>query len=201
MPTSPEIVFKSVPASFRSADDIEIVASDESEDRGGDIIRASGWDLESYQAAPRILWQHKIDEPPIGKASRVWKASGRLLANFGLFAEGTSPFIDVLRRILAQDGLNTASVGFRRTKPPKNRLDEKGNYIGREFVGQELLEISLVNIPMNANAVRLKSLGIPEEFVAKLLPEGALARVEQQQRRAALDIIRARAWATQPERR
>jgi hypothetical protein len=51
---------------------VTVVASTESEDRVGDVILASGWELDAYLANPVILWAHDYSRPAIGKAEKVW---------------------------------------------------------------------------------------------------------------------------------
>src|ERR1700674_5500045 len=46
---------------------ITFVASTESTDRYGDIIRVSGWQTKNYMQNPVFLWAHRSTDPPIGK--------------------------------------------------------------------------------------------------------------------------------------
>ena len=57
-----------------------ITAAVGSEDRKGDVIDPSGWDLEGYRRNPVFLWAHDRSLPPIGKASRVWVDGASLRA-------------------------------------------------------------------------------------------------------------------------
>ncbi len=56
---------------------IRFVASDETPDRVGDIIKVSGWNLTNYKKNPVVLWGHdQANTPPIGKAVNVRRGNG-----------------------------------------------------------------------------------------------------------------------------
>ena len=48
---------------------LDVIVSDESTDRYGDVIIASGWQLANYQRNPVALWLHERPRP-----SAQWKA-------------------------------------------------------------------------------------------------------------------------------
>lgn len=172
----------------------EFVASDESTDRMGDIIRVAGWELANYKRNPIVLFQHQSSNP-VGVSTRVWIEAKALMARIKLAAEGTSPFIDTLRKLLDQQIIRAVSVGFAPTKEYKMIVDEKTGYVtGIEFIGQELLEISLVSVPANANALaRAKSLHIPELHMQRVFaPTVKDALVQMATNRAAMEIIKVR---------
>jgi hypothetical protein len=182
-----------------SSRSVTFVASDESVDRYGDIIRVSGWDLRNYEKNGPLLFGHNSSEPAIGEAV-AWVEGTRLLARATFWPEGTSDFVDELWRITEAGGNKAVSVGFLPTKAP--------NYIwadddpkhekwptGYEFVGQELLELSVVPVPANPMALALaRSLHLSEATQRRLLifDERASARVAAQQRRNQLTIARLR---------
>ena len=167
-----------------------IVVSDESPDRMGDVIRAQGWELAEYRKNPVVLWQHRASDPPIGRAERVWTYAKQLLAKIQLAPPGTSPIVDTLRKLLAEDMVRAASVGFRPTKEPKAIRDREERVTGFEYDGTELLEISLVNVPAQAAALRkCLALGISQADIDRVFAipaSGFLAR-----RRAEISIITA----------
>src|SRR6185503_19793407 len=72
-----------------SARTMRFVASDESVDRSGDIIRASGWQLDNFRKNPVFLWAHKSSEPPIGKVTSIGVERTQLMADVELAAAGT----------------------------------------------------------------------------------------------------------------
>lgn len=118
------------------------VFSTASEDRHGDIVEQN-WDFKYYKKNPVYLDSHNYDsvEFIIGRVSNITSKKGPL--------EGDIEF--ALRNLrgklahdLAEDGfLNTSSVGF----IPK-KFDDKGR-----ILESELLEISAVSVPANAEAL------------------------------------------------
>ncbi len=47
---------------------IPFVASTEEVARDGMIIESAGWQLNSYRSNNVVLWAHRYDQPPIGRA-------------------------------------------------------------------------------------------------------------------------------------
>jgi len=134
---------------------LRVVASDETIDRYGDIVRVSGWDLRNYRKNPIVLFGHSSRDP-IGTAQMTVEDK-QLIADISLGAPGTTPMIDAVRALVDQKILKAVSVGFRPTKVPNEIKDPKTNEWtgGYEFVGQELLENSIVSIPANPSALTL----------------------------------------------
>lgn len=122
------------------------IASTASEDRHGEIVEVEGWDLKGYKANPVILFGHKHDEPPIGKATRVWvdKTGKKPVLKFKAFITDATERAREIKQLMAEGIMKTFSVSFR-------ALDAEGN----RFTKQELLEISAVNVPANAEAQML----------------------------------------------
>lgn len=140
--------------------EVRVVVSDETVDRYGDIIRVKGWDLKHFKKNPVLLWAHDSSQPPIGTVPIIDKETEggepRLVATAKLLPEGTYDFADLIGRILEADGLRATSVGFLPNKEPKPIRDANDDFItGFEFVGQELLEISIVPVPANPAALSL----------------------------------------------
>jgi HK97 family phage prohead protease len=138
---------------------VKFVASDETVDRYGDVIRVSGWDLASFKKNPVLLFGHDSRQPPIGVVSKVWKEDKQLLAIAKFLSEGVYAFADTVWNIIADGALKAVSVGFMPTKKPKQILDEQNEWTGGyEWVGQELLELSVVPIGANPAALTAKML-------------------------------------------
>jgi HK97 family phage prohead protease len=187
-----QIIYKATELEEKEDGTYEYVASDETVDRYGDVVRVAGWDLKNYRKNPIILFAHQKDNP-VGIASKVWIEGKKLLVRIKLADEGTSDFIDTLRKLVKQKIVRAVSVGFMPTEEPKYIRDEKNEYItGMEFNGQELLENSLVTVPANPSALQLaKSMGIPERHLQRVFVErsqGALAHMARQ--RAVLDMVK-----------
>lgn len=155
------------------AREVEHLISTDSVDRAGDVVEPEGWDLESYRRNPVVLVDHNYSiHSIVGRAVRLVTSKAGLMARtkFNDLGVGLSAFQ------LVADGFAKAwSVGF----APKEyhsvregakqkcavckrlyaaqiegKADEEFPYVrGRHFLRQELLEYSLVAVPMNPDAV------------------------------------------------
>lgn len=140
------------------------IASSSVEDRQGEVVAVDGWDLKNFKKAPRLLWAHDHTEPAIGKVSKIFyegTGKSKKLMFEAIFQDVTEKARAI--RQLVQDGfINTFSVGF---KP----LEMDGNTITKS----ELLEISVVNVPANPEAMMLaykslKSAGLGEDVIKQV---------------------------------
>lgn len=139
----------------------EFVLSDNTVDSYGDIIEAAGWDLRRFKQNPIALFGHS-NGFPIGTWRDVRVEGSKLKGRLELAAEGTSPRIDELRRLVDQGILRAVSVGFRPLE--YEPLDEKSPHRGVRYKRQELMETSLVSVPANpASLAVAKSLGVSDD--------------------------------------
>lgn len=126
---------------------ISFVASTPSTDRYGDVILADGWQLDRYKQNPVLLFAHNWWGVPIGKAPRVNVAGGVLMTGpvefCGADVNELGPQCEAAVR---QGFLNAVSVGF-------NPVEWSFTDDGVLFKACELLEISIVPIPANADAL------------------------------------------------
>ena len=156
-----------------SVRDSTFVLSDETSDRYGDIISADGWELEAFRSNPVALFGHDHSFP-IGtwKDVHVDKKTKSLRGTLAV-EKGASPRIDEIGRLVEAGVLKAVSVGFRPTKKPEPLKDKDGNETyGVRFVGQELLETSVVSIPANPNALAIaKSLNISPDTMRLMFAE------------------------------
>jgi HK97 family phage prohead protease len=175
---------------------VTFIASDESVDRYGDIIRASGWQLTNFIRNPVLLFGHQSSQLPIGRVPDVRVEGTRLLATADFRPEGDNAFADDIWLALQGGFLNAVSVGFLPTVEPKIMRDEEDRFSGFEFVGQELLELSVVPVPANPAALALaRDLGISAEAQRRLMvrdDERAAARIAAEQRRRSITLARLR---------
>jgi uncharacterized protein len=136
---------------------IEFIASTEAVDRYGDVIRVAGWKLDAYKKNPVFLWAHKSNEPPIGKTVdlRIETSPVPALVQRVQFADAaTYPFADVIFNLYKGGFLRAVSVGFMPLEEPKILRDSTNDAMtGYEFTNQELLELSAVPVPANAEAL------------------------------------------------
>ena len=128
---------------------LTFVASDEAEDRLGDVVRADGWELDTYRHNPVFLWAHDVSRTPIGRSSWVGVEGTRLLATVEFAPTAFAREVETLYR---QRFLRAVSVGFR-AKAFSFRRDPHRGVEGVEYAKQELLEISAVPVPANPRAL------------------------------------------------
>lgn len=124
----------------------EVVASTETPDSHGSILR-SNWRLDRYQRNPVVLFAHRRDEIPIGRAEHVRVERKALRAKIRLAANARAN--EVLEAI--NDGsLRGISVGFMPGGIGVSKVD------GRELVivdAPELTELSIVPVGSNPDAL------------------------------------------------
>jgi HK97 family phage prohead protease len=140
-----------------SADPFDFVLSDESVDRMGDVIRADGWDLDSFRKSPVALYGHNHDIPPIGVWENVRVEGKRLLGTLRPAKSGTSEFIDTIRSLIEQRILRAVSVGF---QPLEAESRKSGG--GFDFIKSQLHEVSVVAVGANPNALAIAKALSPE---------------------------------------
>ncbi|HEX7008506.1 MAG TPA: hypothetical protein VF184_00900, partial [Phycisphaeraceae bacterium] len=130
---------------------VQVAASDESEDRDGDVIRAAGWQLDHFQRHPVLLSSHNYMSlrSQIGEWEDVGVKNKRLVGVARYYVGEGNDEADWGFK-LASRGRAAYSVGFIPLE-----YQERGEKGGYEFTKQELLEISHVTIPSNRNALQL----------------------------------------------
>lgn len=121
----------------------EFIASGIKQDRYGDVVDPNGWDFKAFKKNPVMLWQHNSSIPAIAKVTKIWKDEKQVYAQ----AEwAPSEFAQEIRALVEAGFLNAVSVGFL----PK---DWEGEWPEYKYIEQELLEISVVNVPAYADAL------------------------------------------------
>jgi HK97 family phage major capsid protein len=141
-------------AAQSAGDPYTFVMASDSTDRMGDIIEIDGIDLAAFRTNPIALWGHD-SASPIGTWEAVRKIGGQLVGKLRLAAPGTSSLIDRLQLLIEQRILRAVSIGFRALE--FSEIKGSAQY-GLRFTKTELLECSLVPVPANAEALRLKGL-------------------------------------------
>jgi len=136
---------------------VSFVASTANADRYGDIINQNGWDLDKFRANPVILLNHNANALPIGKGE-VEIIDGRLMVDVEFDMDDTQA-AEVARKTKA-GFLNAVSVGFNPIDATPRSMLEKSHpahgQSGQYFDRAELLEVSIVTIPANGDAVAAK---------------------------------------------
>jgi len=123
---------------------VEVVVSDETVDRDGEIIKVDGWDFKNFQKNPVLLDSHNYVgiSNIIGKVLSLRTEGNKLLATLKYFVNEGNFLADYAWK-LVENGLASYSVGF---LPLENKQ-------GNVWPKVELLEISQVTVPANPNAV------------------------------------------------
>ena len=143
---------------------VEFVASDNSVDSYGTVIPVDKWDLTRYQNNGIVGYMHDVygaswtksadPDDVIGKGV-AFIEDEKLIVRITFEPAFLNPRADKIFRKLQFGSLHAVSVGFRATKKGHMGDEERGEdpkvYY---YAGQELLEVSVVNIPSNANALK-----------------------------------------------
>lgn len=131
--------------------EVEVILSDESRDRDGDVIRQAGWDLADFKNHPVLVSSHDYFslEKQIGEWKNVRVEGGKLIGTACYYIGAGNAEADWGFE-LAKRGMAAYSVGF---VPGQKRIMKDG---GVEFIsGHKLLETSHVIVPANQNALQL----------------------------------------------
>ena len=143
---------------------VEFVASDSSVDSYGTVLPVDKWDLTRYQNNGIVGYMHDVygdswtksadPDDVIGKGV-AFIEDEKLIVRIAFEPKELNEKADKIFRKLQFGSLHAVSVGFRATAKGHKGDEERGEdpnvyYYG----GQELLEVSVVNIPSNANALK-----------------------------------------------
>ena len=147
---------------------LDFIASDETLDRGAEIISAEGWRLESYLRNPVFQNAHQygdiiftlgralITEVRVQPSSTLKTRPSAYLFQRIQFATEANPMARIAYALYKGKFLNAVSVGF----IPQRWEDGSPSSASspsfrRRYLEQELLEVSAVGIPANPNALQL----------------------------------------------
>lgn len=139
------------------------VASDEVEDRQGEVIVQDGWDLTNFRQNPVIQWAHNPDEPAIATAERVGfrTINGKKKLVYEPKFHRKTPMSNYIADLVDAGIIKASSVGFKPVEMEENR-----------YTKAELLEISFVNVPANQNALSLGlSKGYDQKTIKAVMPD------------------------------
>ena len=171
---------------------IEMIGSTEDVDRSGDRMSVSGVKLENYLKNPIILANHNYGhgtEVPtvIGRALAV-----NILANQLVFKIQFAETKNALEwfYLYSEGYMKASSIGF---IPLERKPNDKGGY---DFTSWELLELSLVTVPDNPNAVArafdkgLISKSLFDQMHNEVIPESKkeVTKVDEEQMKAAVAL-------------
>jgi HK97 family phage prohead protease len=117
----------------------------------GDVINPQGWDTKNFLKNPVALFAHDSSSPPIGRVRRTYVSGDRFMGDIEFAARETYEFADTIYRLVIDGFIRACSVGFMPIE--WQWAEEKSRPGGIDFERQELLEISVVPVPANANAL------------------------------------------------
>ena len=171
------------------------VFSDESVDLYGDTIAARGWDWSAFENNPVALFGHDSSKPEyvVGKAKNLRVQGSRLVGDIEFMEASVNPTADTVYQMVKGGFLNAVSVGFMPLEWVATK--DKSRPGGIDFKRQSLMEISIVPLPANQNALaQARAAGIDVDRLALLqgTTEKALieVRADPVKRRSALLVRR-----------
>jgi HK97 family phage prohead protease len=136
------------------------IASTATIDRQGESIDQAGWDLANYKLNPVILWAHDYSSLPIGKGI-VEMVDNKLTVEIVFATMAENPEGVKVQNLVDAGILTALSVGF-------IPMERNGNIITKS----ELLEISVVPVPANPEALALVRTMAGYEAMAVALQKG-----------------------------
>jgi len=144
------------------------IASTASQDRDGEKIMQEGWDLSNFNRNPVLMLMHNYQEFPVGKITDIGIKDGQLVFK-ALFSNATEKAKEAYA--LVKEGILSAfSVGF-----IPREYDTKDTSI---ITKAELLEISLVPVPANPEAVVMAK-GFKENEIARYIVKNFLVEEKE----------------------
>ena len=165
---TPGVVLKASDGDTPSSKSVLFHITTETLDRSNEIVEAAGGQLKRYRENPIVLWMHDQKTPAIGKGfnPRPEKSpDGVPGIVMDLVFHGETPLSKEIGVLVAKKWLNAGSIGF---IPLQYEDHDSVLYADayrhlptvRRHKRWELIEFSIVNIPMNAGAVRRSASGV-----------------------------------------
>jgi len=178
-------VFKELLCTVTKANDnsnkFRFVASADTPDRGGDIIEVDGWKIDNYLNNPVILWGHDHGQPPIGKGEVFLDIPGkRMMVDVEFADDKTYPFAGVISKLVDKGFIKGVSVGFMPMEYDEVEEEMLPEHLKDSwfppirYKKQELIEISVVSVPMHQDALRVLN-----SFEARLLESKNFALLQK----------------------
>ncbi|GAB3738183.1 hypothetical protein GCM10027594_18780 [Hymenobacter agri] len=156
---------RTIAADVEETRTVTFVASTASRDRHRTVLNQDGWQLDNFARNGIIGYQHNVYgdnlcTPPnpddvIGRG-RAYVENGELLVDITFEPAAINPQAEKIFRKVLFKSLNAVSVGFLPLGQGRWGVGDEaagGKSETYYFAGQELLEISVVNLPSNPDAV------------------------------------------------
>jgi len=159
---------------------VKFIFSTDAKDRHGTRISPDGWRLENFNKNGIASFQHRAYGDPdpdmiIGKA-QAWKSEGNLVGTIDFETKDVNPLADKLYNKVQAGTLNAVSVGFVEHEGHWGQ-DEKRGAEGEDkdtyyFDDIELMEISLVTVPSNPDALAYRGFETPDKERTEVIIRG-----------------------------
>lgn len=161
---------RSIPDNVEESRTITFTASTPAKDRHGTILNIEGWTIEKFNQNPIIGYQHNVygddwfnkpdPDSVIGKG-RAYVEGNSLMVDVTFEPKEINEQAEKIFRKVLFGTLKAVSVGFLPTDSPVGRWGEgeearDGKNPTFYYGKRDLLEVSLVNIPSNAEALMRK---------------------------------------------
>lgn len=134
----------------------EVVMSTSDEDRQGDSLDQSGWDLKYFNLNPVVLWAHDYSGFPIGIVTDIKIEGDKAIATGKFAPEGVNPEADLACKLYQQKILKTVSPG----------------YIQHDDGSRELLELSFCSVPAGRYALSMRQVAAIGYSTPDLIAKG-----------------------------
>jgi len=157
--------FKDVEVKALGDYELEIIGSTGVVDRDGEMINPDGWDLRNFKKNPVILPAHDYRAPAIARAKSVKIEDKKLKFKIEFPQEGVYPLADIYRRLYKSGFMKASSVGF---VPIEWKNGDGEKEPRRTYLRQELLELSLVSVPANPEAL------VTEKGITEAMAKGVI---------------------------
>lgn len=132
-------------------DQVEVRMSTATLARDGHILLPQGCNLENYRSNPVFLWNHDVDNFPVGKAEEISIQGEEIVAIVRFPPAGISVRADECRGLVKAGFINGVSVGFDPIDgEPLNPAKPRG---GMRVTNWELFECSFCCVPVDPIAV------------------------------------------------
>jgi len=151
---------------------IKGVFSTSAEDRHGEIIDQTGWNLKEYMTNPVILFGHDQYTPAIGQMLELGLDGNGNLAGVMKFAVEEFELAKTIFNLYKGKFMRAFSVGFRNEKYEYN--EDEDMLVLKE---NTLYELSCVNVPANAMALA-SSKGIDTTSIKEALKKNRNEEIE-----------------------
>lgn len=135
----------------------QVIVSTETPDRNEDVVMASGGKFDSFMANPVVLFAHDYTQLPVARALDISAEPGRVVSTFQFPPLGQSARADEVHALWRGGFLNAVSLGA----VPLAAEPRSGGR-GVKYTRWELVEYSIVPVPMNRDALR-RALALVEQ--------------------------------------